>query len=338
MRTRYARRVDPDLVARRALAWVHREYPNQSPLTLRSDADVAAPRVVTPAFWGSYDWHSAVHAHWTLARVARLHPTCASARTAREAIDRALTANNVAGEVRNLERRPSFERPYGLGWLLTLAQELHEWEDPDAARWAANLAPLVDRAAASLASYFTRLPCPVRTGEHTQTAFSLGLAIDWASSTGQRDLAHVFVERARALHGEDRDAPLHREPSGADFLSPALAEADLMRRVLAPADYARWLGRFLPEDLRLSPVSSPDRSDGRFAHFDGLNLSRAWMLEGIASGLPENDARRAHLRELAEVHAAAGMTSLASEEEALTHWIGSFATYFATKRGLQGTR
>jgi hypothetical protein len=331
--------VDPDVVARLALSWVHREFPNQSPLSLRSASDLAMPRDVTPAFYGSYDWHSSVHAHWTLARIARLYPTCASAPLARAALSQTLTAANVAREVENLSRRPTFERPYGLGWLLTLDQELGEWDDADAARWAETLDGLAHVAGATLSAYFAKLTHPVRTGEHAQTAFPMGLAIDWARSTGESAIERALVERAIAFHGTDRDAPLHREPSGADFLSPSLAEADLVRRVLAPSDLARWLDGFLPADVALVPAVSSDRRDGRLAHLDGLNLSRAWMLDGIASGLPEEDARRPSLRALAREHAAAGMTALVSDEVALTHWIGSFATYAVTKRGLpQGAR
>jgi len=322
--------MDPDLITRLPLAWVHREFPNQASLWLNAPSDAMTPRQITPAFYGSYDWHSAVHGHWTLARMARLHPESALEPLARAALDRTLDAENIAGEVRNLARRPRFECPYGLAWLLTLAQELSEWADPDAARWARALEPLTRMAAVSLATYFSRLPRPVRTGEHSQSAFALGLAIDWARSA-RDELERPFIERARALHAADRDAPLHREPSGADFLSPSLAEADLMRRV-SSADYARWLDGFLPRGLDLSPVVSPDRSDGRLAHLDGLNLSRAWMLEGIALALPMSDLRRGTLLSAAGAHATAGLTALESREDSLTHWIGTFAAYLVTKR------
>jgi hypothetical protein len=326
--------VEPDVLARLPLAWVHREHPNQVSIVLKSDADLLAPRRVTPAFYGSYDWHSAVHGHWTLVRIARLHPACTSAPLARAALDQSITEANIAAELKNLERRPGFERPYGLGWLLTLAQELAEWGD-DGARWSETLTPIVKHAANALADWYERLTHPIRTGEHSQTAFALGLAIDWARST--RDaLLPRFVASAKRLHSGDRDAPLHREPSGADFLSPSLAEADVMRRVLEPDAFARWLDGFFPRvDEALAPVKAPDRADGRFAHLDGLNLSRAWMLEGIASGLPSEDARRERFLEQSSAHAAAGLTALESPEDSLTHWIGSFAAYLVTKRGLR---
>ncbi|HEY1957114.1 MAG TPA: DUF2891 domain-containing protein [Polyangiaceae bacterium] len=327
-------KVDLDSLARVALGWVHREYPNQVSLALSSARDVARPREITPAFYGSFDWHSAVHGHWTLARVARLDPTCASAAPARAALDRTITADNVAGELRNLERRASFERPYGLAWLLVLAQELFEWNDPDPARWSETLSPMVGLAAKRLVDYFGALTRPVRTGEHSQTAFALGLAIDWARSTKSADAERAFVARARAFHEGDRDAPLHREPSGADFLSPSLAEADVMRRVLAPGEFARWLDAFLPKTIDLPPAVSPNRADGRLAHLEGLNASRAWMLEGIASGLPPTDPRRAELVRLAASHTEAAVGALESREDSLTHWIASFVCYLRTRRGL----
>jgi hypothetical protein len=327
-------KVDLDALAKHPLAWVHRELPNSFSIWMTSGADVVSPRETTPAFYGCFDWHSAVHGHWTLARVARLAPESKSAAPAREALDRSLTAANVEVEAKNLERRPGFERPYGLAWLLTLAQELHEWDDGDARRWGKTLEPLERISSRRLVSFFEALTTPVRTGEHSQTAFALGLAIDWARST-KSDAEKSLVARARAFHERDRDAPLAREPSGTDFLSPTLAEADVMRRVLSPGDFARWLGAFYPNGIALVPAVSPNRADGRLAHLDGLNLSRAWMLEGIASGLPEDDARRADLARVSKIHAEAGLAALASAEDSLTHWIASFATYFVTRRGIR---
>ena len=330
-------RIDLGALAKHPLAWVHRELPNQFTVWMTSSADLVAPRACTPAFYGCFDWHSAVHGHWTLARIARLAPESPSAEAARAALEASFTAANVAGELANLERRPGFERPYGLAWLLTLAQELHEWDDRDARRWRDTLAPLERIAARRLVGFFETIGTPVRTGEHTQTAFALGLALDWARST-RSDAERALVTRARALHEGDRDAPIAREPSATDFLSPTLAEADVMRRVLSPNDFARWLDEFYPRGVALAPAVSPNRADGRLAHLDGLNLSRAWMLEGIASGLPEGDARCAELTRLADVHADAGLAALASDEDALTHWIASFAAYLVTRRGIASAR
>lgn len=325
-----------------ALACVHQEYPNKIAHVLGSDADALPPRTLTPAFYGCYDWHSSVHGHWLLARAARLYPTAAFAARARAALDRSLTASNVEGEVRYLQGkgRVSFERPYGLAWLLQLGSELREWEDPDAQRWSAALAPLERTAVERLSSWLPKLSHPVRIGEHSQTAFGLGLVLDWARTAADDDLAALVSERARTYYLRDVSCPVAYEPSGEDFLSPCLGEADLMRRVLAPAEFAAWLSRFLPDLPRdggagwLTPAVVTDPSDPKLAHLDGLNLSRAWMLEGIASGLPADDVRRRALLAAASAHLAAGLEHVTGAHYEGGHWLGTFAVYLVTGRGL----
>ncbi len=328
-----------------ALACVHQEYPNKIAHTMASDADAKPPRSLTPAFYGCYDWHSAVHGHWLLARLARQFPAAPFAPRARAALAQSLTPEHVAAEVRYMaaEGRGTFERPYGLAWLLQLAAELHEWDDPQAKEWAAALDPLVRTALGRLRTWLPKLSHPIRIGEHNQTAFSLGLILDWARGAGDREAAEFFAARARALYLQDRACPLAYEPSGEDFLSPCLAEADLMRRILAPGDYAAWLSAFLPQigGIRgtrgsewLAPAVSPDPSDGKLAHLDGLNLSRAWMLAGIAAGLPAGDPRRAGLLATAAAHRDAGLAAVTGAHYEGGHWLGSFATYLMTERGL----
>jgi hypothetical protein len=322
-----------------ALACVHKEYPNKIAHTLNGDADVKAPRVLTPAFYGCYDWHSAVHGHWLLARLARRFPDAPFAAKARAALDASLTPAHIAAEViyLNGEGRATFERPYGLAWLLQLSAELHEWDDPQAKRWAAALDPLVKAANGRLRTWLPKLSYPIRTGEHNQTAFSLGLIIDWARGAGDREVAEFFEAKARDLYLKDQVCPLAYEPSGEDFLSPCLAEADLLRRLLKPDHYAQWLSTFLPQarsEEWIVPAVSPDPSDGKLAHLDGLNLSRAWMLEGIASGLPPGDPRLESLRAAAAAHREAGLASVTGKHYEGGHWLGSFATYLMTERGL----
>jgi hypothetical protein len=322
-----------------ALACVHKEYPNKIAHALNGDADVKPPRVLTPAFYGCYDWHSAVHGHWLLARLARHFPEAPFAAKARAALEQSLTPANVAAEVKYLEGegRATFERPYGLAWLLQLSAELHEWDDPQARRWAATLDPLVKAAVGRLRTWLPKLSHPIRTGEHNQTAFSLGLMIDWARGTGDRDAQTLFEARARELYLKDRACPLAYEPSGEDFLSPCLAEADLMRRILPSAQYAVWLSAFLPQvggaDW-LTPGVVTDPTDGKLAHLDGLNLSRAWMLEGIAASLPPGDERLPVLRAAAAAHRESGLAAVTGEHYEGGHWLGSFATYLMTGRGL----
>ncbi len=327
--------------ARLALSCVQREYPNKLAHVLNGDADVKAPRQLTPAFFGCYDWHSSVHGHWLLARLLRTTPEAPFAATARAALAKSLTAENVAAEVKylNAEGRVSFERPYGLAWLLQLAAELREWDDPDARRWATTLEPLERAAAARLAAWVPKLSRPIRVGEHDQTAFAFGLVLDWARAARDLAMARLFTARASELYGGDRACPLAYEPSGQDFLSPCLGEADLMRRVMAPDAYAAWLRTFLPQVPEtagkpwLEPVVVTDRADPKLAHLDGLNLSRAWMLEGIASALPPKDTRRPALEWAARAHRAAGLEAVTGEHYEGGHWLGSFAVYLVTRRG-----
>ena len=339
-----AQALDPAAVERfagLALGCVHQEYPNKIGHVLQSDQDVGPPRSLTPAFYGCFDWHSSVHGHWLLARLARLYPDAPFAAAARAALERSLSAERVAVEARYLggPGRESFERPYGLAWLLCLAGELRSWPDEQAQKWAATLAPLEQGAATRLRQWLPKLHYPIRTGEHNQTAFAFGLVLDWARTVGDTEMTELVAGTARRFYSADVACPLSYEPSGEDFLSPCLAEADLMRRVLAPEEYARWLARFLPQ-IPSTPTAEwlpvgvvTDRADGKLAHLDGLNLSRAFMLEGILSALPEGDPRRPALRAAADTHRSAGLAAVTGEHYEGGHWLGSFATYLVTGKG-----
>jgi hypothetical protein len=328
-------------LARLALDCVHREYPNKIAHVLNSDEDARPPRRLTPAFYGCYDWHSAVHGHWLLARLARRYPDAELAVQARAALGRSLTEANLLAESAYLEGegRTSFERPYGLAWLLQLAAELREWEDEQARGWSAALEPLERTARSRLREWLPKLSHPIRTGEHSQTAFAFGLALDWARGKNDEEMVGLLESRTRELYLADRDCPLAYEPSGQDFLSPCFAEADLLRRVLTPSELAAWLGAFLPglpldgSSDWLEPAVVSDPTDGKLVHLDGLNLSRAWMLEGIAGGLPADDPRRAGLQACAKVHARSGLASVSAENYEGGHWLGSFAVYLVTQRG-----
>jgi hypothetical protein len=325
-----------------ALACVHKEYPNKISHNLNSDADVAPPRKLTPAFYGCYDWHSSVHGHWLLVRLIRTFPEAAFAPSARDALRQSLTAENIAQEAVYLraEGRASFERPYGLAWLLQLVAELREWDDPQAKEMAASLRPLEQAAVERLGNWLPKLSHPVRIGEHDQTAFALGLMLDYARGTGDGRLAELGASKARQFYLGDQNCPLAYEPSGEDFLSPCLGEADLMRRVLPRGEFARWLHAFLPQVRAprdgnwLRPVVSPDPSDPKLAHLDGLNLSRAWMLEGIAAGLPKGDNRVPRIRAAAAEHRRAGLEAVTGKHYEGGHWLGSFAVYLVTRRGI----
>jgi hypothetical protein len=322
--------------ARLALDCVHKPYPNKIAHSLNSDADVKAPRELTPAFYGCYDWHSSVHGHWLLVRLMRLFPGAPFAAEARAAVAQSLTAANIAQEVKYLETegRTSFERPYGLAWLLQLAAELHEFDDPDARRWSAALHPLESAVTARIASWMPKMERPIRAGEHNNTAFSIGLMLDYARINGNTAFGKLVELRARDYYLKDTGCPLNYEPSGEDFLSPCLAEADVVRRLLPSAEFARWLTAFLPR-VDLEPTRVTDPTDGKLYHLAGLNLSRAWMLDGIVSGLPAADPRRAALTALSGTLAQAGIESIKSEHYEGGHWLGSFAVYLVSHRGLR---
>jgi hypothetical protein len=334
-----------------ALKCLHQEYPNHISHTLGGDADVREPRALTPAFYGCYDWHSDVHGHWLLVRLIHLFPDAPFAPAARAALAQSFTTSNIAGEVAYLrgEGRASFERPYGLAWLLALAGQLRALDGAEAQRWSADLGPLEAEVAARLKSWLPKLHYPIRIGEHDQTAFSFGLVWDWAGLAGDQEVRDLLSDAAQRFYVHDRNCPLAYEPSGEDFLSPCLAEADFMRRVLGSHEFARWLSDFLPQipgspapkraaakapALWLSPAVVTDRADPKLAHIDGLNLSRAWMLEGIARGLPAHDRRIPALLATAARHAEAALPAVTGEHYEGGHWLGTFAVYLTSKAGL----
>ena len=332
--------------AKLALACVHKEYPNKIAHVLNSDADVAPPRKLTPAFCGCYDWHSSVHGHWLLVRLLRTVPNASFAKDARAALKQSLSAENLKLEAAYIKGpgRASFERPYGLSWLLQLCAELREWDDPDAKEWLTNLKPLEDASVERLTSWLPKLSNPVRFGEHDQTAFGLGLMFDYARTAKNNTFAKLVRDSAKKFFLADKNCPLNYEPSGEDFLSPCLGEADVMRRVLPQKEFANWFKNFMPQipvgregsenaDW-LKVAVSPDPSDPKLAHLDGLNLSRAWMLEGILSALPEDDLRRVALQAAADAHRRAGLAAVTGEHYEGGHWLGSFAVYLTTTRGI----
>ncbi len=344
--------------AKLALACVHKEYPNKISHVLNSDADVAPPRKLTPAFCGCFDWHSSVHGHWLLVRLLRTFPKASFVGDARKALGQSLTAENLKQEAAYLTApgRSSFERPYGLSWFLQLCAELREWDDPQAKEWLANLQPLEQGALERLKAWLPKLSNPVRVGEHDQTAFGMALMLDYAHTVHDDAFVKLLGDAARKFFLNDKNCPLAYEPSGEDFLSPSLGEADVMRRVLPPKEFSEWLKNFMPQipgsdalnnpdpaccapdRLKsadwLKPVVSPDPSDPKLAHLDGLNLSRAWMLEGILSALSGNDPRRPALQAAIEAHRRAGLAAVTGEHYEGGHWLGSFAVYLTTKRGI----
>ena len=321
-----------------ALDCVHREYPNKIAHVLSSDDDVAPPRELTPVFYGCFDWHSAVHGHWLLTRYLVTRPDGSLAEKARAALAKNITVENVAGELAYMSGadRTSWERPYGLAWFLKLMTELRGWNDEQGQAWMMALKPLEAIAADRFRDWLPKLAYPIRTGEHSQTAFAFGFVYDWAMAAGDKEMMALLDRTAIASYGRDTDCPLAYEPSGQDFLSPCLAEADFMRRVLPEEDFGDWLGSFLPgipaeaDSGWLAVGVVTDRVDGKLAHIDGLNISRAWMLWGVFHGLPADDERRSALEAAACAHERAGLDAVTGEHYAGGHWLGSFAMYLTT--------
>jgi hypothetical protein len=328
-------REQASVFARLALRGIRKEYPNKPADVLNSAKDVKETRAVHPAFYGSFDWHSSVHGHWMLVRLLRLYPDLPEQKLIRATLAQHLTARNLKAEADSFARpnAQSFERPYGWAWLLKLAEELHGWNDPDGKEWSKNLQPLTARLAASYVAFFPKQNYPIRTGVHSNTAFGLAFALDYARSVGHQELRKLIEQRSRAYFAKDAAVPAAWEPDGADFFSPSLMEADLMRRVLPPAEFRAWFRRFLPHLAKgepkslLQPAKVTDRSDPQLVHLDGLNLSRAWCMRSIAAALPRDDPARKVLAASARRHTEAGLRHVASGDYAGEHWLASFAVY-----------
>lgn len=333
-----------DRFAKLALSCVHREYPNKISHLMNSDADVGTPRQLYPAFYGCFDWHSSVHGHWLLVRILNTDPDTPYRDVIIKTLSESFTPENIAAEIAYFEApdRAAFERPYGQAWFLQLMMELRQADFPEATGWVDTLSPLEDLIETNTSKWLDKLLYPIRIGTHNQTAFAFGLMLDWSDTAMRPAFREKIAAKALAFHEADVNCPLAYEPSGEDFLSPCLMEADLMRRVMDTGEYSAWLSKFLPQipedgsDTWLEPGAVIDPSDGKLAHLDGVNLSRAWALEGIASALPVDDPRRPALLASAARHKATGIAAVSDEHYAGSHWLASFATYLETRRGIRG--
>ncbi len=337
-------------LAKLALNCISREYPNKPDHVINDGSEVLSPQAMHPAFYGCFDWHSSVHGHWMLVRLLKTVPGLPGGIEIRRALGRNLLKENIRREIEYLGQpnRKSFERTYGWAWLLKLQEELDSWNDPEGRIWADNLRPLADSLVGRFLEFLPKQNYPIRTGVHPNTAFGLAFAYDYCQSGGARngvsgdgyrvsgamaELKELVAERAQYYYRGDRDAPAAWEPGGEDFFSPVLMEADLMRRILKPADFAIWLKKFLPGLVNgsypglLSPAIVTDRSDPKLVHLDGLNLSRAWCLTGIASALPAEDPLKKILMESANRHAVAGLANITTGNYEGEHWLASFAVY-----------
>jgi len=317
---------EADRLAEIPLRCVEQEYPNAPQLLLNDPSDLKTPRELHPAFYGCLDWHSAVHMYWTLVSLLRRFPLAKEGEI-RSLLNRHLTAENLRIEADYFRNRPSFERPYGWGWLLMLASALRTWDNADAKRWSANLEPLEGVITELVESFLAKQTYPIRTGTHGNTAFALILARSYAVDVNNQDLLRIIDARSMDYYQSDREkpAPLSYEPGGNDFLSPALVEAKLISEVLGPEDFAAWFAGFVPDPTPiLIPAIVSDRSDGQIAHLDGLNLSRAWCLRSLLPHLADSPHYAALEKSLYD-HAEEGLASLQTGHYEGEHWLASFA-------------
>ena len=325
-------RLNADLAAQFAdiaLGHVQREYPNKPDHVLAGPQDARTPRELHPIFYGSYDWHSCVHSYWMLARLLRRFPHQRAAAATRALFDAQFVADKVAAECAYLAAPMArgFKRPYGWAWLLKLAEELILQDEP---RWSITLAPLAAIFAQRFRDFLPLATYPVRVGAHFNTAFGLRMAADYAAATKDAALAALLLETGRRWYGGDVDCPAWGEPSGDDFLSSTLIEAECMRRLLPREEFLEWFARFLPRIAQgepaalLQPAIVSDRTDGKIAHLDGLNLSRAWCWRSLAAALHADDPRRALAEDAATRHLTAGLPHLAGDYMG-EHWLASFA-------------
>jgi hypothetical protein len=316
--------------AKLALKCIQQEYPNKPGQVVGSDKDIRAVREYRPAFYGCFDWHSSVHGHWMLVKLLKEFPEMPEAEQIKSAINQNLSHENILVEVEFFSdsNNKSFERTYGWAWLLKLAEELHTWDNPQARRWETALQPLSELISQYYLNFLPKLVYPIRVGEHSNTAFGLSFALDYARTTQNKSLEDLIVARAKDFYLHDQNCPESWEPSGYDFLSPCLIEADLMARVLSDDEFISWINDFLPGlnagtlKIMTETAKVSDRSDGKLVHLDGLNFSRAWCLKHIATKPGMNSDI---LLAAAQKHLDAALHNVADGDYAGEHWLASFA-------------
>lgn len=309
------------------LQCIGQEYPNKLNQVIASDADLQSPNELHPAFYGCFDWHSAVHGHWSLVRLLRTYPELDTNDQIANQLLMHMSKENIAAEITYFknETNKGFERMYGWAWLLKLSAELKNWDHPSAKTMDMNLEPLADLIAVNIKTFLPKLNYPIRVGTHTNTAFALTMAYDYGVISNDTALVNVITKRAKDYYLADENCPLSWEPSGYDFLSPCLEEADLMRRVLPEVEFKKWIKDFLPQlasaEFELEPGKVSDREDGHLVHLDGLNFSRAWCLYGLANSLQEYQ----HLRNIGNEHIKHSLDNLVGDGYEGGHWLASFA-------------
>ncbi|MGJ8684687.1 MAG: DUF2891 domain-containing protein [Nonlabens sp.] len=316
-------------LAQLPLHCIETEYPNKMGHVTAAPEDQKRPTEQHPVFYGCFDWHSAVHGYWSAVTLLKQFPELEAREELLSKIKRNLTAKNIEVEIAYLhtENNKTFERTYGWAWLLKLQQELDTWEDAQGKEFALILQPLTDVVVERYTEYLPKLNYAIRVGEHSNTAFGMAFAWDYATHANKTALKNAIESKAKEFYKNDTDCPISWEPSGYDFLSPCLEEVDIMRRILPETEFHSWVNKFLPKisngklDIEIGKVS--DRSDGKLVHIDGLNLSRAWVLYGLAAQYPQYN----NLTEIADAHITNTLPNLVADDYAGGHWLGSFAIY-----------
>lgn len=315
------------------LKCITQEFPNKTNHTSNSDSDhVLLPKQLHPAFYGCFDWHSSVHGHWMLIRLLKLFPQMPEAASIREALNKTITAENIINEVKyfDIPLTASWERTYGWAWILKLDEELYNWNDADGKRWHEAIQPLTQKIVQLWTKFLPKQTYPNRTGVHPNTAFGLVFALDFARTEKKTDFEKAIIESAKKIYQADKNAPASWEPNGADFLSPSLEEADLMRRVLPVKEFSGWFNQFFTlqslKHLTILPVVS-DRTDLQIVHLDGLCFSRSWCMKGLAATLPASDVRKKLLLQSSINHLGTALPHVVSGEYGGEHWLASFAVY-----------
>lgn len=326
------------MMSQMALKCLEQEFPNKPDHVLVTARDAQTPKYFHPAFYGCFDWHSAVHGHWMLIRLLKLFPKIPEGAKIRTVLNKHLTAAHILQEAKYMDTpdRRSFERTYGWAWLLKLVQELHDWDDAEGKIWRQNLAPLENKIVSACLEFLPKQGYAIRTGVHPNTAFGISFALDYARGVKNAKMEEILMERADFYYYQDEKCPADWEPGGEDFFSPCLMEAELMRKVLKAEDFPAWFAKFLPGIREygplclMDPATVSDRSDGKLVHLDGLNLSRAWCMKNIARSLPETDPARPQLLKSAAIHARTTLDNIRSGDYAGEHWLATFAILMLT--------
>jgi hypothetical protein len=308
------------------IACIQNPLPYKAGLVIDKAEDLAMPQVHHPAFYGCFDWHSAVHGHWSLVYLLKTFPNLDNREKIIKMLDENLTQENIQKELEYFtlnDHTKSFERTYGWAWLLKLQEELYTWDSPKAQEWYKNLTPLSTYISEAYISYLPKLVYPIRVGEHSNTAFGLSFAYDYAITVGDNQLKDSIEKNALRFYNEDKGCPITWEPSGYDFLSPCLQEIDIMRKILDRKKFDTWLQGFMPDlyegTMTLEPGKIIDRTDGKLVHLDGLNFSRAWCLYPLS----ENNKAQ----EIANTHLAYSLNKITDGDYAGQHWLASFALF-----------